>query len=78
MKRLALLWFASLVIVAILASSLTRAQTTQVGSILSGSDIGFRVEGRDRSGNPTGTLVVRLNGQWVETRSTLRTLPTTK
>jgi hypothetical protein len=34
--------------------------------ILSGDDIGFRVDGIDpRSGLPTGTLVVRINGDWV-------------
>jgi hypothetical protein len=35
---------------------------------MSGSDIGFRVEGVDpRTGNPTGTLMLRVNGEWVET-----------
>lgn len=37
------------------------------GEVLSGSDIGFRVEGTDaRTGKPTGTWMVRLKGQWVE------------
>jgi hypothetical protein len=34
-------------------------------NILSGNDIGFRVDGY-RGRNPVGTLVVRVNGQWVE------------
>jgi hypothetical protein len=34
--------------------------------ILSGSDIGFRVEGTDRSGRPVGTWVVRISGEWIE------------
>jgi hypothetical protein len=35
--------------------------------VLSGTDIGFRVEGTDaRTGNPTGRLVVRIDGEWVE------------
>lgn len=35
------------------------------GRILSGPDIGFRVEGFDAAGHPQGTLLVRLNGTWV-------------
>ncbi|MGD9904343.1 MAG: hypothetical protein AB7U83_12835 [Vicinamibacterales bacterium] len=35
--------------------------------ILSGADVGFRVEGTDpRTGGPTGTWVVRIDGQWVD------------
>lgn len=34
-------------------------------TVLSGADIGFRVEGR-KGNTPVGTLVVRANGQWVE------------
>lgn len=34
-------------------------------TVLSGPDLGFRVEGQ-RGGTPVGTLVVRIDGQWVE------------
>ena len=34
-------------------------------NIISGNDIGFRIDGR-RGNPPVGTLVVRVNGQWVE------------
>ena len=35
--------------------------------MLSGPDIGFRVEGRSRDGGVAGTLMVRLkSGEWVE------------
>jgi hypothetical protein len=34
--------------------------------VISGSDLGFRVEGQRGDGTPTGQLVVRINGQWVE------------
>lgn len=35
--------------------------------IVSGDDLGFRVEGTDpRTGNPTGTWMIRMNGNWVE------------
>lgn len=38
-------------------------------TILSGPDIGFRLEGKER-GAVVGTLMVRLkNGEWVEARS---------
>ena len=32
--------------------------------IMSGGDVGFRVEGL-RGGTPVGTIVVQVNGQWV-------------
>jgi hypothetical protein len=32
---------------------------------MTGSDVGFRVEGI-RGGTPVGTLVVKVNGEWVE------------
>lgn len=35
--------------------------------IVSGNDIGFRVEGSDpRTGAPTGTWMLRVRGEWVE------------
>jgi hypothetical protein len=53
----------------------THAQAQQLGldgsllletpTMISGSDIGFRVD-RQRDGVPVGALVVRVNGQWVE------------
>jgi len=33
-------------------------------TVLSGADVGFRVTAYERS-TPVGTLVVRINGQWV-------------
>jgi hypothetical protein len=38
--------------------------------IVSGADVGFRVEGKSRDGGVIGTWMVRLStGQWVETHS---------
>lgn len=38
--------------------------------VLSGPDVGFRIEGVDpRTGNPMGIWVVRVNGEWVEAMS---------
>jgi hypothetical protein len=34
--------------------------------VISGSDLGFRVEGIRGGKVPVGTLVVRINGEWVE------------
>jgi hypothetical protein len=34
--------------------------------IVSGSDVGFRVEGKDVAGRPMGRWMVRIDGQWVE------------
>jgi hypothetical protein len=38
-------------------------------TVLTGADIGFRVEGQ-RAGVAVGRLVVRIDGRWVETDST--------
>jgi hypothetical protein len=73
-----LLWFASPVLVGVLASAQTRPQTGPIipGPIISGSDIGFRPEGwRGRA--RTGTWLVRVNGEWVEAVDSVKTLPAT-
>ena len=33
--------------------------------VLSGADLGFRIEGTARDGAPMGALVVRIDGKWV-------------
>jgi len=58
---LAILWAASLVAVAWTRSS---AQSDQ--RVVSGSDIGFRVERVDSRGTPLGSIVVKIDGKWVE------------
>ncbi len=72
MARLIGFWVVSIAIAALLASVLT-AQIVPGGAftrtpprVVSGNDIGFRIEGTDRQGHPVGTLVVQVNGQWVE------------
>jgi hypothetical protein len=82
MQKWIALWLVSLAVVAGFTSALTRAQapsqvpppfTSQAppaGRIVSGADIGFRVEGT-RDGRAVGTLVVRIDGQWVETAASV-------
>jgi hypothetical protein len=83
MRRQALVWVGSLLAVAAISAGLT-AQAVQPRPpdevrVLSGSDVGFRVEGRQRARRTdrrtgrtntidvlTGTLVVRVDGQWIE------------
>ena len=59
---LVVLWVASLVAVGVWAQTPSQSEP----KLISGSDIGYRVERFDRTGKPVGTLVVRINGQWVE------------
>ena len=68
MKRLVLLWLASLVAVALITSALTFAQVAQfTPRVMSGDDLGFRVEElTGRAGTPTGVLVIRVDDEWVE------------
>ena len=79
MKRMFTAWF---VIVLLLAASgilvaLSPQTSAQVPGlqVLSGSDIGFRLEGMDRAGNARGTWVVRVNEQWVPTVSVPKVIP---
>ena len=34
--------------------------------VLSGTDVGFRLEGFDKAGRPIGTFVIRVNDRWVD------------
>jgi hypothetical protein len=81
MRKWIVLWLCSLVTVSALTSALMRAQTTpeelrrQVqqqlpGSrIISGEDIGFRMESTNQAGEPVGTFVIRIDGQWKVARA---------
>ncbi len=65
-KRIALivLWVLSLIIVAAIARAQTPAQRGTAPTIITGSDLGFRVE-RQQSNRVMGTFVVRINGEWI-------------
>lgn len=82
MRKVVLLWFASLVFVGAVASGLTAAAQNRLAPppelmmmqnmhVLSGDDIGFRVE-RMRDGVPVGKVVVRVDGRWVDADSPMR------
>jgi len=54
-----------------------QAAQPQAPMIITGSDVGFKVD-RDMTqtlGKVTGTWVVRVNGQWIEPDSLLRSRP---
>jgi hypothetical protein len=68
MQKSTALLFASLIAVMVLVGVM-RAQTIQPEReyrIVSGADIGFRIEGTDASGKPSGRWMIRVNGLWVE------------
>jgi hypothetical protein len=65
MRQWIALWLASLVAVATFASALTYAQTRRAGRIISGEDVGVRLEGADSSGRSTGSLMIRVDGRWI-------------
>jgi hypothetical protein len=63
---LALLWGLSLFVVASVVSAQAHAvRPLPEPRIVSGQDFGFRVEG-DQNGTAIGTLVVRVNGKWID------------
>lgn len=51
-----------------------RLPITEMPRIVSGNDLGFRIEGT-RDGFPIGRLVIRLDGRWVETGAVVSTAP---
>jgi hypothetical protein len=68
------LWIVSLVAVGVVVTAQSRS--SQDGQVLSGSDVGFRVTGPSPDGKAmVGTWVVRVNGQWMETRSVVASHP---
>jgi hypothetical protein len=69
---LVFVWFASLTAVAVLAQGRqvpppAQADKPLTPMIISGPDLGFRIEGRNGN-TPVGKLVIRVDGQWVDTQ----------
>jgi hypothetical protein len=75
MPRIIGVWLLSLVVVAALASVLTAQVKRTTPRIVSGNDLGFRVEGTDLSGKPVGNLVIQVNGEWIAVSHTAVTSP---
>ena len=66
---LAMFWVVSLFAVGTIANGQSYGiNPLTEPKILSGPDLGFRVEG-EQNGAPVGRLVVRINGRWVEASS---------
>jgi hypothetical protein len=49
---------------------LSSAQIATEKKVISGSDLGFRIDS-ERGGVPTGRFVVRMNGNWVEVKESV-------
>jgi hypothetical protein len=64
------LWVVSILIVGVLVSAQARREPNPV---ISGADIGFRPEGWTGTAR-TGTLMVRINGEWVEAVDAVKTV----
>ena len=79
--KLAILWALSLLVVGAISSS---AQTqprrpglnvpTETPTVVFGNDVGFRIE-RTQDNIPIGTLVIRVDGRWVDTAPAAATSP---
>jgi len=70
MKRLLLLWVVSLVLVSMTTYAVAQTRRPAQPTV-SGNDIGFRVDGTDPKGQPFGMLLIKYNGEWVETGSSM-------
>jgi hypothetical protein len=77
MKRLVLIWVASLIVVAVATFAFGQGRLAQP-QMLSGNDIAFRVESIDLGGKAVGAWMVRYNGNWIEVGSTGGLRPATK
>ena len=77
--KLLLLWALSLIAVGSI-SSFAQARRpgttirdvprlTESPTVVSGNDVGFRIE-RTQDGIPSGRIVIRLNGRWMDTGTT--------
>ena len=75
MQKNFLWWVLSLVIIAMASFAGAQQPPSPQPRILSGNDLGFRVEGTDRSGKAIGTFMVRVNGSWVEVGPSFGTRP---
>jgi hypothetical protein len=62
---LVVLWAASIVAAGAWAQAPVAPPSKQAPTVISGNDLGFRVD-RRKGDTPVGTLVARVNGQWVE------------
>jgi hypothetical protein len=69
MKRFVMFWMASLVLVVMATFAFAQNQFPQnrlpQPQMLSGNDVGFRMDGTDVNGRATGTFMVRYNGEWI-------------
>jgi hypothetical protein len=63
--ELVVIWAMSIVAAGVWAHAQTTVPQTQEPTILSGNDLGFRIDSR-KGNTPVGTIVVRVKGQWVE------------
>ena len=77
--KLAVVWTLSLLVVGAASFSaqgrggvppLSSSLITEGPTLLSGNDIGFRME-RTKDGIAIGKLVVRIDGRWVDTDTTI-------
>jgi hypothetical protein len=66
-------WLFSLIAIAAIAQS-HLTMPDQEPTVISGKDIGFRVERYDGR-RPVGVLVIRVDGQWVEPKSVPKPTP---
>lgn len=77
MNRRLLSWAAAALVAGTTTYVFAQTRSSQP-QVLSGGDIGFRVEGTDFRGRPSGTFVVRINGTWVEVGTSGGVHPATK
>ena len=62
-------WLSLVVLVVAALATFAGAQTRLQPRVLSGDDVGFRIEGINAMGRPFGRWVIRVNGEWVEVGS---------
>lgn len=66
MKKLCAAGVVAVILLAIATWTHAQGQRLAEPRVISGNDIGFRMDGTDINGRPTGVWVIRVDGRWVE------------
>ncbi len=75
MNRLLGLWLLSLIVVGLLASAVTAQVTRVAPRVVSGENIGFRIDSLDLKGQPIGRLVIKMDRDWVPVSTSIQRAP---
>jgi hypothetical protein len=72
---IAVIWTVTIVAAGLWAHAQSNPRVDEIPTIISGNDIGFRLEGWNKDGTPIGRIVVHQEGKWVDVTLSGRVRP---